>query len=332
MLAACLFRGMFAVQYPLLGQGLTSFRYIRIRDSIFPPKPSTWTPHRLLYLFVLTLAYVLLWATTHLVNSPDLRTVFLAARGLAIAPLILPYVVPASWGATHTRPHQTYRVYTLLFKMTSALSFALHAKATFDGLAHSAPDTYYHRHSLHLPFDVETRSAWERTTSAFGRILAATADHPVVGGAGFDVLFSAASLGLWAAVRATSVQDILACAVLGTFCSGVEDSESGHDDHSPGRPSAAAAAVSGRDDSSGASLTRRKRGRRAKGKQDFESAGSEASYEPSPSEAASVAEGDVLPEAGDFDWESTALVWGLTALGGLGAGSAGVLGGECVAR
>ncbi|KAL6869554.1 hypothetical protein ACO1O0_000880 [Amphichorda felina] len=267
--------------------GLPVSRYVRIRDAIFPPKPNTWTPHQLLYLFTLTLA----------------------------------------WGTTHSRPHEAYRAYTLLFQMASLASFTLHAKATFNGLAHSAPEAYFHRHSLHYPFDVERRSAWERTTSAFGRILAATADHPVVGGAGFEVLLSAASLGLWAAVRATSFEDIAACAVPGFPDSNAENesSQSGTNDYDQADES---------DESDGAhetpkpSPTKRKRGRPAKRKE----AEADAAYKPAPSVAATVAEGDVIPEEGEFDWESTALVWGLTILGGLGAGSAGVLGGECIAQ
>lgn len=54
-------------------------------------------------------------------------------------------------------------------------------------------------------------------------------------------------------------------------------------------------------------------------------------YKPSSAVAASVAEGDVIP-VDRLDWESAALAWGLTAFGGLGCGSAGVFGGECIAR
>ena len=307
---------------------LTAFRYVRIRDAIFPPKPSTWTPHQLLYLFTLTLAYVPLWARTNVVNTPKLKSVVLVGRGLATAPLILPYIVPARWGTTHSRPHEAYRDYTLLFQIASLASFTLHAKATFNGLAHSAPEAYFHRHSLHYPFDVERRSAWERTTSAFGRILAATADHPVVGGAGFDVLLSAASLGLWAAVRATSFEDIAACAVPGFPNVENESSQSGTNNHDESDESDESDETDGAHETPKPSPSKRKRGRPAKRKE----AEGDAAYKPAPSVAASVAEGDVIPEEGEFDWESTALVWGLTILGGLGAGSAGVLGGECIAR
>ncbi|KAK4123475.1 hypothetical protein N657DRAFT_690218 [Parathielavia appendiculata] len=54
-------------------------------------------------------------------------------------------------------------------------------------------------------------------------------------------------------------------------------------------------------------------------------------YEPTPAVEADVGLADVLPED-DFDWEPAALAWGLTAIGGLGFGSAAVFGAECVSR
>ena len=57
----------------------------------------------------------------------------------------------------------------------------------------------------------------------------------------------------------------------------------------------------------------------------------DATYQPTPAVKAQAVEGDVLPDD-EFDWESAALAWGLTALGGLGAGSSAVYGAECVSR
>jgi hypothetical protein len=59
-------------------------------------------------------------------------------------------------------------------------------------------------------------------------------------------------------------------------------------------------------------------------------AGHDATYVPEPRVAAEAAEGDRFDE--EDDWESAAVAWGITALGGLGTGCAGVFGGECVAR
>ncbi|KAK4039677.1 hypothetical protein C8A01DRAFT_36300 [Parachaetomium inaequale] len=56
-------------------------------------------------------------------------------------------------------------------------------------------------------------------------------------------------------------------------------------------------------------------------------------YRPTPAVQADVRlhMGDVMADD-DFDWEPAALAWGLTALGGLGLGSAAVFGAECLAR
>jgi hypothetical protein len=62
-----------------------------------------------------------------------------------------------------------------------------------------------------------------------------------------------------------------------------------------------------------------------------EDAPDDKTYEPTPAVQADVGLADVLPED-DFDWEPAALAWGLTAVGGLGLGSAAVLGAECVSR
>ncbi|KAH6849788.1 hypothetical protein B0I37DRAFT_96914 [Chaetomium sp. MPI-CAGE-AT-0009] len=59
--------------------------------------------------------------------------------------------------------------------------------------------------------------------------------------------------------------------------------------------------------------------------------GDDKIYEPAPAVQAEVGLGDAMPED-DFDWESASLAWGVTVLGGLGLGSAAVLGAECLAR
>lgn len=49
-----------------------------------------------------------------------------------------------------------------------------------------------------------------------------------------------------------------------------------------------------------------------------------------PTEEESRIEGD--EEALEDDWEAAALAWGLVSTGGLGLGSCGVFGAECIAR
>jgi hypothetical protein len=288
-------------------------------------------------LAVLTLHFATVFATPLFVNTPAVLPFVIAGRVLLLVPLALPYIIPQSWGTLHAHPHQAYRDYSVLFKYASLASLALHAKATILGLAFNAPDEHYHRHSIYLPFDTEKRSSWERTTSAFGRILSATSDHPLVTGAGADVLLSTLTLGLWAAVRATNLQDILASAI--PFYERAGDTDKAEEEPDQITPivtrkstrSKANAASSQSGESVGRHSTRRK-GRSRKSKQDSESTRSDAAYEPTTSEAASAVEGDILPGAGTLDWEAAALIWGFIALGGLGVGSAGVLGGECIAR
>lgn len=300
---------------------LTNFRYVRIRNAIFPPKPANWAPHPMLYVAILVPRFAAVALSTIVANTPSFNTVYVAGRALTLAPLVLPYIVPESWGKVHSEPHEIYGTYGKLFKSIAVASFALHAKATLTGLAYNAPDAHFHRHSIHLPFDTETRSSWERTTSAFGRILEATSDHPVVMGVGWDVLLSTLSIGLWAAVRSTDVSGLLASTL--PFYER-ESIKSDNSTPEPTKNTGTKAITTGT--SSDEPTTPRRRGRPRKVKDE------DQAYEPTPSEAADLAEGDVLPESGETGWDSTAVAWGLSVLGGLGLGSAGVFGGECVAR
>lgn len=250
------------------------------------------------------------------------------SRVLSFAPLVLTYIVPTSWGVVHSHHHMAYRSYERLFRFVSAACFFLQTRALLVGLAYNAPDAHYHRHAIHLPFDEEQRSAWERTTSAFGRILSATRDHPVVSGIGWDVLLSILSIGCWASVRATDASDILASTIPG-FKRQRRSDQTGLEEESSLMTQAkeTVLAATGLNDSSAVEATGpRRRGRPRKVKTE-----SDETYELTQSEVAETEVGDVLPDAG-LEWESAAVVWGLTVLGGLGVGSAGAFGGECVAR
>ena len=307
---------------------------MRWKTALFPPKPANWKPHTFLYVLIFTLNFGVLSLTPLVANTASLKYFILAARALTYAPLALPNLVPESWGVHHSHPHQAYATYTKLFKFISAASFLLHAKATVVGLAYNAPAAHEHRHSIHLPFDVERRSSWERTTGAFGRLLGATADHPVVGGIGRDVLLSALSIGLWAAVRAIDVSGVLATTVpfyelhrddVDELLSENVESPS---KKTRAKPKAISTGLNGTHQVDEAGSVR-KRGRPRKS----EPTDGDSKYEPTPSEAAITAEGDALPRGEHIvDYEATALAWGLTRVGGLGVGSAGVLGGECIAR
>ncbi|KAH6998449.1 hypothetical protein BKA56DRAFT_26935 [Ilyonectria sp. MPI-CAGE-AT-0026] len=305
-------------------------RYVRMRNQLFPPKPAGWTPHVLVFSTILALNFVAILSMPFQVNTDLFRYSVIATRSLSLAPLAVYHILPASWGKTHEDPHGAYGTYEQLFRAISLASFVLHARASVVGLAYNAPDAYYHRHSVHLPFDVEQRSAWERTTSAFGRVLGAIADHPVVGAAGWDVILSSVSIGFWVATRATDVSAILASAIPAYQGQERIKEETKPEPNRVTRGQAKASMAGGvgapSADGEGAPLRRRGRSRKIKHEDPSGSA-----YEPSPSEVAATDESDV-PLGDGLNWESAAVVWGLTALGGLGVGSAGAFGGECIAR
>lgn len=271
------------------------------------PKSDSWVPRPFIITLWMTATYIVFYQTSDAsnVNLDSFKGLVLASRVLVALPLLAPWVLPQSLGLELHRSEYLPYVVTL-FKTIAAGNLVLYLVTTYHGMKWSAPDTYYHRHSIHLPFDVEKRSAWERTTSATGRILAATADHPVVQGATFDVVLSALSLGIWSAARSTNVHDMFACVVPGIFRPGDEDVSSVMTVAKPRRES---------------------KRPRSRGKVKKEEDSSEESYQPS--EADSVPEGDVIPTS-ELDWESTAVALGLMVLGGLGFGSAGVMGAECL--
>ena len=324
-MAHCLYQGMKHLPNSFLR--LTTYRYVDLRDRIFPPKPANWKPHPFLFTGVLAVNFCIIALIPLFVNTPTLGSLVLISRVLSFSPLVMTYIVPTSWGVTYSHHHEPYASYKQLFRFISAASFLLQTRALLVGLAYNAPDAHYHRHAIHLPFDEEHRSAWERTTTAFGRILSATKDHPVVSGIGWDVLISILSIGCWAAVRATDVSDIFASTVPGfTGQDWGRDETTSEESGVMTQTHEKALMTSNNEENTEEGNRPRRRGRPRKVKSE-----PDETYEPTPSEAVETGVGDVLPDAG-LEWESAAVVWGLTALGGLGVGSAGAFGGECVAR
>jgi hypothetical protein len=196
---------------------------------------------------------------------------------------------------------------------------------------------------------------WEQSTTAVGKVLGSTSDHPVVAAVGWDVLLCALSLGFWAAIRATDVEGIISSTVpyYGKTRSTSAHSELAVEDRLPikaepespqpldpetgstlrrrGRHKSRVASIasiasvdSPADDSSSGTVKKRGRPKRRVAEE-------EKAYEPSSSDARKLVEGDILPPD-ELDWESAALAWGLAAFGGLGLAEAGVFGAESVAR
>lgn len=318
-------------------------------NALFPPKPANWCPNPIIFLISLSATYLNLFLLPYAANTPSFSTITTLSRILSFAPLILPTISPQSWGTVHPHPHAAYGVYTRLFRFMAVASGLLYAKSTAEAVLFNLPGAWKHRHSLRVPFDVQHRTNWERTTTAVGKVLGSMSDHPVVARVAVDVVLCAVGVGLWAAVRGVGVDEILGCAVPfykpavtaeGLMSEVVKQEEveaemKGEVREEPtvrrsGRKSIAT--PKGADDATGT----RRRGRPRKVKAEPELAAetevmaADATYVPEPSVAAEVAEGDRL-EVED-DWEAAAVAWGITVLAGLGAGCAGVFGGECIAR
>jgi hypothetical protein len=307
---------------------------------------------------VLALNYTVQYMFSFMAGAPAFSNFAILSRVLTFAPVAIPRIIPQSWGTIHRHPHDAYPTYTKLFRKIAVISAILFAKATLTGLWYNLPDSHKHRHSIHIPFDTVRRSNWERTTSAAGKILGSMSDHPIVSLVGWDVIISVVSLGLWAAVRAMKVEDILVSSVPyyrtdsttspeAAVKSMVEDGKQEQLDEQPYtlrrrglRTRAGIPDVSSSKEADDESPLPKKRGRPRKTKADplpeheqqllEPELVDDETYVPPPEVEADVVEGDQL-EAED-EWESAALAWGITALGGLGAASAGVFGGECIAR
>lgn len=323
-------------------------RWSRLRASLSPPKPQNWSLKPGLFLLSIALSYAGIFYLPYAAETPSFNRVVGAARGLTFAPLILQSLAPVSWGLVHPHPEKANSAFTDLFRLMSFLSLALHGTATFNGLRYNLPDSHYHRHSKLLPWDVEERSKWERARTASGKLLGSMADHPVVAAVGYDVLLSGLSIGVWAAVRSLKAGDVLTSAVPLYESSGDVHGEAKTTDEDQDKASTAGSvrrssrqhnarvpsvsSVASRDNEEQRGVpTPRRRGRPRKVKHDPEEEPGDETYEPSPEEVKVSAEGDSLPSQ-EVDWEAAALAWGLTAVGGLGLGSSGVFGGECLAR
>lgn len=319
--------------------------YVRTRNFIFPPKPMNWCPHPALQLLCLTQSYGVLFVTPMLAGIDSFSRLLVVGRALTFAPLLISAAAPVSWGKVYAHPHDADSTVTEIFRFVSMASFLLQAKALTLALLYNAPDARYHRHSKFLPFDLEQRSALERTTTALSKILGSTSDHPAVAAAARDVLLSTVSVTVWAAVRPLDISDILACATPFFKSKALEkfDGFSGQND-SPGsdvleapgpaastrRKTRSARAVKDEilEAEDGTSTRRRRRARRTADPDEE----SDDEYLPTPTQSVTTKEGDVMPNDDELDWEAAAVTWGLTVIGGLGFGSAGAFGAQCVSR
>lgn len=339
-------------------------RIARVFHRMLPKKPHNWFPKLPLLMVPLIFNYmVTLWLPST-AGTASFPTAVLLSKLLTLSPLVLPAIAPVSWGTVLSDPRDAYPAITKVFNVISTASALLHAKTTVSALLYNLPGSYKHRHSIKIPFDVEKRSKWERTATAVEKVLGSITDHPAVAAAGKDALLCALSLGLWAAVRSLDLANMVRSLYSSTFKSS-HDASSGptkteqsvqqkqEDEEEPAPAAGRTRTVRRRgwpvrtavfnetvtDEVVQPTPKRRGRPRKVKPEPEpepepvpeQEEAFEDAEYEPSPAVRADVGLGDILPDD-DFDWEPASLAWGLTALGGLGVGSAAVFGAECVSR
>jgi hypothetical protein len=184
-------------------------RHPQLVKRIIRAKPEGFLPNPYLYIFLLISTFTTVFLIPFASNTPSFMTVSILSRALPFSFLMLPYVVPTSWGIVHTHPHSAHYTYTTLFRTISAISAFFHLKATVFSLFYNTSENHYYRHSLLRPLKEEHLSALNRGYTAVGRLFGAIREHPAVGAVGWDVILSGLSLGVWAAVRGLDATEML---------------------------------------------------------------------------------------------------------------------------
>ncbi|KAF4629886.1 hypothetical protein G7Y89_g8256 [Cudoniella acicularis] len=318
----------------------------RLMEKIIPTKPDGFLPHPAIYIILFLENYFAIFLVPYAANTPSFMTVVLLSRVLPLSYLVLPYVIPTSWGTVPVHPHDSHKTYNTLFCTISAFSALLYVKSTFNALDYNSQESYTYRHSLLHPFENKHLSAKNRFAIPLTHLFTAITEHPAVSAVGLDVLISGLSLGIWSAIRGLDGREMLAASIpfvpSPSLAEKVEDVVSEVKEEAekilekvekpapptirrrPGRPRKVeqdqtpdtedTSVVS----SNAASPTPKRRGRPPKKKSasipdDGERDDADASYEPT--ENYRVEEGD---EDEPEDWEAAALAWGTIVVGGQG--------------
>ncbi|KAG0652051.1 hypothetical protein D0Z07_1420 [Hyphodiscus hymeniophilus] len=315
----------------------TASRLSRFSERFILKKPEGWFPKPAINLLILALTYLSVFLIPFASNTPSFMTVTTLSRILPFLPILLPYIIPESFGSVHDHPHETYGTYTSIFRTIAATSVLLHFKSTALALFHNTPESHYYRHSLLHPFKEEHRSALSRGYTALSRLLGAVNEHPAVSAVGWDVMLSGLSLGIWAAVRGLEPKKMLSSTTV--FMERVEPVIEGIQDkikveaektaqiiepqpsRRRGRPKKSETSTPELADDAAMAHSPRRRVRSSKTDE------ADDAYRPAESEQ--LEEGD---ENAEEDSEVGALAWGLITAGGLGYGSASVYGAEVMAR
>ncbi|KAJ2976959.1 hypothetical protein NUW58_g7956 [Xylaria curta] len=187
--------------------------WVRLRSGLMLPKPSGWVPDARFFYTAIILNSTLTLALPICAWSSAFTKAALLARASTFLPVLLPNIIPVNWGSVQRRPHGTYKSSTKLFKFLSTISLVLHVTISIIALLSDGPDSHRHRHIDILSWNVEKRLRWERSTTAVGKVLGSTLDHPAVAAVGWDVLLCALGLGVWAAVRSINARDIMSLSI-----------------------------------------------------------------------------------------------------------------------
>ncbi|CAN8096294.1 unnamed protein product [Discula destructiva] len=335
---------------PLPEDALRPTRWNCIRNYLSPLKPRNWCLKPGYILLSVMLSYATIYVLPHVAGSPSFGRIIVLSRALTFVPLLLQTTAPPWMGVVLPQKRTVDPAFTDLFRFMAVVGCALHARALLLGLTYNMPHAQYHRHSKILPWDIEERSRWERTTTSLGKLLGALRDHTVIAGAGYDVLLSSLSIGLWAALRPLAAGDVLAAVVPlynraeeGTKTTDLvyADEDQDNDADPSLRRGVSKRGITSNPKSVGKAATSiteetpgpRRRGRPRKAKADpvvMEEEPDDKTYQPTTQEEATDPVADASTQG--VDTEAAALVWGLIAVGGLALGSAGGLGGEMLVR
>jgi len=185
-------------------------KVINIADRYIPSKPSTWTPHPLVYILPLVITYLAIFLVPFASHTPSFSTTILMSLLTPYLPLYIDRLTPHHWGTPHTNPHSARQACLPIFKFISFASITFHLKQTLLALLDNEPGSHHHRHSSLFSHRDQHLTTIERTSTAIGRVLGSVADHPAVANVAWDVMLCGLGLVLWATIRGLDVSDILA--------------------------------------------------------------------------------------------------------------------------
>ncbi len=177
-------------------------------------KPEGWAPNQSVYIASSFAAFAAIAVTPTAFDTTTFIPVALLSKVLPWLPLALPYIVPTSFGTVHASAANRDRTTTNTFRIISAISFILYAKAMSYAIIYNDPsERYYDPKWLDPLHYSHNRGDWERTSTTVGRIFAVVfgrySSHPVMTKIGYDVLMTGASLCAWAMIRGTDANLML---------------------------------------------------------------------------------------------------------------------------